>query len=301
MSTPVPIARWKPYAALVLAMALWGSSFPAFKYCLEHFDGWFFVWGRLILASLLTVCLLPRLPVQRPQRGDWKAFAFMGFCEPCLYFIFELYALKFTSSAQAGVIVALLPLIVAGVAALVLGERITRRVLLGLLLAVAGAAWMSLGSSATESSPRPILGNLLEFCAMICATGYVITAKRLTARYSPYTLVVVQNAIGAVFFLPFVLGLGEFPEISKVPPTAWVTLLYLGGVVSLLAFYCNNVGLRHIPASRATIFGNLIPVFAIGLAGLFLGERLSPAQFAACGLILVGLVVSQREPRRTAS
>ena len=95
------LSPWRPYAALILAMALWGSSFPAFKYALGHFDGWFLVWGRMVLATLVTVPAWPFLRKSRPSREDWKWLALMAFCEPCLYFIFEMSALRFTSSAQA--------------------------------------------------------------------------------------------------------------------------------------------------------------------------------------------------------
>jgi drug/metabolite transporter (DMT)-like permease len=298
-TAPTP-PRWQPYAALIVAMALWGSSFPAFKFALGQFDGWFLIWARTVLATLVVLPLLRWMSWARLRPGDWRWLLFMGLCEPFLYFIFEMYALRHTSSAQAGVIVALLPLMVAGAAVVTLGERLSRRLLLGLGCAVAGAIWMSLASEATASSPRPLLGNFLEFCAMVCATGYVIAVKKLSPHHSPLFLVFVQNLFGVVSFVPCVLLLGEFPglrgEGALPSPLAWGVLLYLGTAVSLLAFVCNNHGLRHIPASRATAFGNLIPVFAVVLGVSVLGEPFNAFQFAAAGLILVGLVVSQRGP-----
>lgn len=288
-------ATWKPYLALVLAMALWGSSFPAFKYVLGHFDSWFVIWARMVLAGGICLLLMPFHGWPRLERADVKGLVLMGFFEPCLYFLLEAEALRQTTSAQAGVIVALLPLIVAVAAGIFLQERITGRVLLGMLLAVGGAAWMSLSSSASASSPNPLLGNLLEFAAMVCASGYVVVVKRLSARYSPFFLVAVQSWTGFVFFLPLVLWRGSLADVFTTPtPTlAWATVVYLGAVVSILAFYCNNVGLRHIPANRATVFGNLIPVFAVALGVFVLGEPFEPMQIVACALILAGLVLSQ--------
>jgi len=288
-----------PALALIGCMALWGGSFPAFKYALGHFESWFLVWARLTLAAVIAVAIWPLLRKAQPAKGDWKWLAVMAICEPCLYFTFEKHALQYTSAAQAGVIVALLPLMVAGAAAIFLAEKLTPRLSLGMALAFLGAVWVSLSGEATATSPRPLLGNALEFLAMASATGYIIALKKLGQRWSPWHLVAIQNVIGSLFFLPFALsygGFGVLSEPSLLPQAAWLALLYLGVVVSLGAFLLYTLGMQHIPANRATIYSNLIPVFAVSLSIAFLGERLTVAQFFACGLILVGLLISQSKP-----
>ena len=79
-----------------------------------------------------------------------------------------------TSAAQAGMITALLPLLVAMGAYVFLHERITRTTLAGFLLAVVGAVWLSLAGEASSSAPAPLLGNFYEFLAMLCAMGYTM-------------------------------------------------------------------------------------------------------------------------------
>ena len=279
-------------------MAIWGSSFPAFKYALQHLDGWFIVWTRMVIASALTLLAWPLLRVRRLHREDLRWLAMLGLCEPCLYFIFETYALKLTSSSQAGVIVAMLPLIAAGAAGWFLKEVITRQLMLGMLCAVAGAIWMSLSSASTETSPNPLLGNLFEFGAMVCATGYIISVKKLSKRHGALFLVAVQCWTGALFFLPLAVFGGGLQDAftADVPVEVWLIVLYLSTVVSLLAFFCYNYGLRFVPASRATVYGNLLPLFAVLLSMGFLGESFSLEQTAGCLLILVGLIITQRAP-----
>lgn len=280
-------------------MAIWGSSFPAFKYILAHLDGWFVVWIRMVVASAITLLTLPFIARRRLNRDDLKWLAIMALCEPCLYFIFETRALQLTSSAQAGIIVALLPLIVACAAGMLLGESITRRLLLGMLLAVMGAIWMSLAAQSTETSPHPLIGNIFEFCAMICATGYIIAVKKLSTRHTPLFLVAIQCWIGALFFLPFAIFGGGFQSAlnADVPINVWILVLYLSTVVSLGAFYLYNLALRQIPACQASVYGNLIPAFAFLLGFLFLGESLSTTQIAGASLILIGLFISHYSTR----
>ena len=79
----------------------------------------------------------------------------MGRFEPCLYFLLEVNALRYTSAGQAGMVCALLPLMVALVAFVLLGERVSRRQLLGFAIAIVGIALLGLGRAQTSSPQRP--------------------------------------------------------------------------------------------------------------------------------------------------
>ncbi|MDX1267916.1 MAG: DMT family transporter, partial [Oceanisphaera sp.] len=177
------------YAGLVAAMMLWASSFVALKLAFRGYDPMIVIFGRMLVA---TICFLPWVPRVRSgnalRQRDLKPLLFMALCEPCLYFIFEARALELTSASQAGMITALLPLMVAVGARVVLKEVLTVGMLVGFGLAIAGAVWLSLAGEATAEAPRPLLGNFLEFMAMVCATGYTISLKRLTRHYTPFFL-----------------------------------------------------------------------------------------------------------------
>ena len=288
-----------PVVALICAMLLWGASFPAFKFTLDHFNGWFVVWVRMVIAGGVAAAVLPFLRKPRWRTGDLKWLAVMAFCEPCLYFYFEKQALLYTSAAQAGVIVALLPLLVAMAAAVFLRERMTRRLGIGMGLAFVGAVVVSLAGSATSHAPNPLLGNFLELLAMASATGYIIALKKLGERWSPWHIVAIQHGVGILFFLPFTVLTGGFAPLAApgaVLPMAWAALGFLGLAVSMGAFLCYTLALQRIPANRASVYTNLIPVFAVALSLTFLGEQLNVVQLSACLLIVAGLVLSQSKP-----
>lgn len=290
--------EWLPYACLVLAMALWGTSFIALKWAFQFYQPIFVLWGRMVVGSLCFLFLISRLRGNRYLPGDAKWLAFMVFCEPCLYFIFEALALENTSASQAGIIAALLPLLVAAGAYLFLGERVTKRTWTGFLLALIGIAGLNLGAQATGHAPNPIVGNLFEVAAMICATGYTLSLKRLSARYNPFFLTALQAFAGAVFFT--ILGVATrapWPQEVKAP--GLLAIVYLGCVVTLGAYGLYNFGVSRIPASQATGFTNLIPLFTLAFAVVLLGEWLTPAQFAASALILLGVLLSQDRPPNT--
>jgi drug/metabolite transporter (DMT)-like permease len=190
-----------------------------------------------------------------------------------------------------------LPLIVAVAAGLFLGERVTRQTLLGFVMAIAGACWLSAGAEASAAAPNPPLGNFLEFLAMVCATGYIITLKRLVRRYPPFLLTGVQALVGVLFYFPLLfLPSTRLPVGFPLPPL--LAVIYLGTLVSLGAYGLYNFGLSRVPANQASVYLNLIPVFALLLDWLILGQTFTPSQYLASLLVLAGVYVSQDRHRR---
>lgn len=278
-------------ACLVLAMALWGSSFIALKFAFQEMPAMWVIFARMALGSLIFLAAWRWRGRIDYRPGDWKWLLGLAACEPCLYFIFESLALQHTSAAQAGMITALLPLLVAVGAFFLLREKIARNTWFGFALAVLGALWLTLASDADDHAPRPLLGNLFELLAMFCATGYTLLLKHLSARYSAFILTAMQAFIGSLFFLPLALVSSGLPPVPG--PSGWFSLIYLGSVVTVGAYGLYNFGVSRLPASQATGFINLIPVFTLIFAALLLGEVLSGQQALAAGLVFAGVALSQ--------
>ncbi len=295
MPPSAALARSLPTIALLLAMLLWSSSFIALKIAFRGFDPMVVIFGRMLVASLCFVVIGKRLARSLEyRRGDYKPILFMAFCEPCLYFIFEAKAIENTSASQAGLVTAMLPILVMTAASLLLGEVNSRRSWIGAILAVAGVCWLTAESTPTADSPNPVLGNFFEFLAMVCATGYTISLKQLTSRYSPFLLTAVQAMVGSIFYLPLILLPGTtLPTTFSLMPA--LAVIYLGAVITLGAYGLYNFSLKHVPASRAAIFVNLIPVFTVLLGWLVLGETLSPPQWAAAVVVMAGVCLSQQQ------
>ncbi|MEJ2662414.1 MAG: DMT family transporter, partial [Desulfobacteraceae bacterium] len=225
--------------------------------------------------------------------SDLKYMLFMAFCEPCLYFLFEAQAIEHTSASQAGMITAMFPILVALAAGWLLKENVGSNTWLGCVMAAVGVCWLTLESVPSEAAPNPVLGNFLEFVAMVCATGYTITLKRLTRRYSPFFLTAMQAFVGSVFYLPLV-----FLPSTRLPLqfelASGMAIIYLGAVITLGAYGLYNFGVKHIPAHQATAYVNLIPVFSVFLGWVVLDESLTGAQYLAALVVMAGVYVGQR-------
>ncbi len=288
--------EWLPVMSLLAATLLWASSFVALKIAFAHFDPMVVIFGRMLVGSLCFLFLPSIFRNLAWQPGDLRRMALMALCEPCLYFIFEARAVENTTASQAGMITAILPLLVAVVARMVLKEHLTRRTLTGFFIAIVGVVWLSLAAEVEAGAPNPLLGNFYEFVAMVCATGYVIQLKRLTSRYSPFFLTAVQAFAGSLFFFPILFLPGtELPV--RYDPVGVTAVVYLGAFITLGAYGCYNFGVSRIPVSQATAFINLIPVFAVILGWLVLGETFTGSQYLAAGIVFCGVYLSQERRR----
>ena len=283
-----------PSISLVMAMLLWASSFVALKLAFQSYHPMQVIFGRMFIASLCFVIFIPTFRKINWRRQDLKYFLFMGICEPCLYFLFEAKALELTSASQAGMITAMLPLLVAILAWSWLKESINRQTLIGFSLAIIGACWLSLASETSISAPNPLMGNFFEFLAMVCAAGYTVSLKHLTNNYPPLFLTAFQAFIGSVFFFPFLFlpGVG-FSIVWNT--TSALAVIYLGTFITLGAYGCYNYSVSRIPASRAAGYVNLIPVFGVILGMIILGDKLNLSQWLACGLVFCGVWLSSRK------
>jgi drug/metabolite transporter (DMT)-like permease len=314
-----PALPW-PVLAMLAAVLLWGGSFAAMRVALRVLDPWSTMWIRMALGlALIAPFVVRRLPGDLRasyKKGDWKLLALLVASEPCLYFLLESHALRFTTSSQAGVIVAAAPLLVALGARLFLGERLSAAGAAGLILSIAGVAGLTLLGGSPGSAGAAVnapLGNTLEMGAMIAAAAYTLSSSRLGRRYSPWSLTALQLAAGALFFLPglrFLIrdGWPGFPWATGIAATAatppvspWAlvgVLAFLGSFVTLLAFGCFNWSLSRLPAARASLFLNLIPVIAVLLGWVLLGESLSIVQCLCAAAVIGGVLLGQGLSRR---
>ena len=289
----LPNTSLLPVAAILLAVMLWGGSFAAMRVTLQSLSPWAVMWIRMMASVLILVPFAGKLNLRGYRKGDWQLLVPMALLQPCFYFLLESNALRLTTSSQAGVIAASVPLMVSVGAWLFLKEKLGRSTLLGLGLAVAGVVILTLLNNPSGIAVNPVMGNIMEMGAMVCAAANMILVKQLSKRYNPWMLTALQIMAGAIFFMP---GLGF---LLQTPQSAWtmkvvLSLLFLGGLVTLGAFGLYNWGMSRIAASRASVFINLVPVFAVAIGWGLLGESLSTAQCIAALAVIGGVWLSQR-------
>jgi len=289
----IKLKNMLPVLSILGAVFLWGSSFSAMRIILRDLNPFAVMFCRLFIAFVCIIPISGKLFPKSYKKGDWKILLPMVLFQPCLYFLFESNALTFTTSSQAGIIAACLPLMVAVAAWFFLSETISVKTITGLILSISGVVVLTIFQDSHANAPHPVVGNLLELGAMASACTNMILIKKLSFRYSTWSLTAMQIFAGLVFFLP---GL---KYVIVANPSIWtmklvLLLVYLGTFVSFVAFGLYNWGISKVSASRASVFINLVPITAILLGWMVLGETLNPIQIAATIIVISGVFLSNQ-------
>lgn len=284
------------YISLVVATVLYGTTLTAMKVCLNFYSEVEMITLRMIISSLLFLpFFLTVYKDLKVDKIDFKFILLMTICEPCLYFLFETHALRFTTSGQAGVVSSMEPILIIIFAKFILKEHLPKIAYIGVLLGIIGSVVLSIGSDVNELAPNPILGNSLEMCAEILTVTSIITTKYLMDKYPPFFLAGSQVLLGAVFFIVLnIVSHGSFiPVINESLPI----LIYLG-VLTVVSYALYNYGICTLSASKASPFLYMLPISSICFGCFFLGESFNLTQFFACALIFVGIYISQMKDKR---
>ncbi len=278
------------YLSLTATTLFWGLSFVATKLALETIHPAHLLFFRFAAAGILLLFLLPRRALLvLTLRDHLLLFATAAF-EPGLYFFFETMALQRIYAAEASLIVATIPMVVLLLSTIFLGEKNSWKVGAGIVLSIAGVAVLAfLGEKSAMKSSSSAQGYLLMFGAVVTASAYITLARNLTRRLSALLVTVMQVVYGAVFFAPGAfLKRGAF-SLSDIRFRSMAGLVFLVLFATVGAFFCYNFALTRIKAAVASVYLNGIPLVTAAAAWILLGERLSYAQAAGGGLILLSV------------
>lgn len=280
-----------PFAAVFAAVIFWAGSFTATRIALTELPPSTIVWIRMASGFILLFPFCLRLFPKNITMGEIRLLVLMALFQPCLYFLLEANALRFTTASQAGVISSTVPMFVAVLSAVFLGEKTGKTAMAGLAVSVLGVAWLTFGSGADAKAANPALGNIMELGAMVCAAGYMVLTRRLSAKFNPWVLTLIQVASGVLFFSGGAADAFHAEWSGRVI----TAVVYLGVFVTVGAFGLYNWGISKIPATRAAVFINLVPVFAVFMGWGILGESLGVSQLAGSAVIAAGVFLAQKK------
>jgi len=248
-------------------------------------------WARLAVAApcLLAIAIVVRArPTVAPARGDGLALAAAG-AAMAAYQICYFTAVTLTGVAVAALLaICTAPLMIALLAALFLGERLTPTVRVSLGMAVLGTALLVIGPRGPgEIAGRSVLGALLALGAGLSYAVYAVSTKRLLARAAPLPLAAATFTLAALLITPVLLA---EPSVRRPLTEGWPLLVYLGVVPTALAYILFTVGLRRVPATTAGVVSLLEPLTATVLGVMVFGESLGVMGMAGATLLLAALL-----------
>ena len=270
-----------PTAALLTAAGLWGVAVTGTKYALGGFDPVTLLSVELMAgAGVLWAALVIR--GYRPP-GSWWLPALLGLLEPALAYLGDTFGLSLTSAVHGAVINGLESGLVVVLAAVLLRETITRPAIVAVVAALAGLAVLA-GAGEGHSTAA---GDLLVAGGVLSASLYTIAAKRFDDGSDALSLTAWQFTAATLVSLlvttaRWTAGAGTVPAA----PRFWLIAALVGAAGFGASFLLFNTVIVQVDAGRAAIVLNLIPVFGVASAVIFLREGVTSRD--ALGAVLIG-------------
>ena len=282
--------------SLFAAMTLTGANVAFGKAVVAVFPIYVFVLFRFVISSaaLLAVAAAEQGPKLKDMTlGQWRDLVLMSLLGMVGFTVFMFEGLKRTAAADAGIITATLPAVVAlmGVA---VGDRLSRLQAGAVALAVAGLALVHAGN-ASAGTPT-LLGNLLVGAAVLCEASFVLLGKRLAPPFRPLRLALGANLVGLVLVLP--LALGELPRFdpTTIALQMWVLGTWYALAASVICLWLWYRGLPYVETWLAGLATAAIPVSALALSALYLGETIGGPRLAGAAMVIAAIVLGAVAP-----
>ncbi|MFJ7591720.1 DMT family transporter [Streptomyces sp. NPDC097617] len=293
-SSPIPPGVLT-VGAVTFTVFAWASAFVSIRSAGAAYSPGALALGRLLAASLVLVILVLVRRQGLPPREAWRGILVSGVVWFCGYTIALNWGERLVDAGTASLLVNTGPILMALLAARLLGEALPPRLLLGMAVSFAGAVVVGLSMSSGEGGSTSVLGVVLCLLAAVAYATGVIAQKPALSYGAPLQVTAYACLTGTVACLPFTAQL--LAEIPKAPVSATLNMLYLGVVPTALAFTTWTYALARMPAGKLGATTYAVPAIVVLLSWALLGEV--PAWLTLLGglLCLAGVAVSRYAPR----
>ena len=301
---------------LVLVAVIWGSTWAAGRFLSYGLNednpatlspatsAWlryafdvlvFFVW------SISSRCdrsfrFLP------PNRESWVYSIWLGLLGTMAYQLLFMHGMSWPAAGDASLLIPMNPVFTVLLAVPMLGQRISARMSVGLLIGIAGVA-VVVGWSPNSGIPieHRILGDLMILLAALSwAATSNLTKIMLSweSGYSSLEIVVWYSVTGWALLFPWVIAENWGSAVPDPSSAEWITIAYLGVISTVLSYVLFAKGIELIGPTAASSYVFLVPVFGVLGGWLLLDEEIGASMILGFVLIVVGVTEVQRESER---
>lgn len=276
--------------AILLATLIWGGTFLFIKQGLETIAPFRLNAVRFSLAALLMIVIFFRRFRKVSRRVVLQGF-WLG-CAMCLSYNLQTLGLVHTTASRSGFLTYTFSLYVPFLQFFILRRLPRAGNVLGLIVVVSGLTMMMFQD--VSSSGRLQVGDVITLAGAAAFAVHIILLDALTREGDPVVLTTLQFVVTGVVSGLLTAILGEAPTVWS-----WElggSILYLTILGSMVALFLMTSYQHRITPVKAVILYALEPFFALVLAVLFIGERLSPSELAGCACIVLGILISELWP-----
>jgi drug/metabolite transporter (DMT)-like permease len=286
---------------LLLMAVIWGSNYTIVKAAFAEVPAHPFNALRMLIASTVFLGAIAiarryrrRSVFYTPEpisRRDWLALAGLAIVGHFFYQLCFIGGLSRTSVANSSLILAVTPVAIAALNAVRGHERISVWHWTGALLSI-GGIYLVVGRGATLTG-QSLTGDALMLTGVGCWAIYTVAAGRLMVRHSPLGVTGLSMAMGTVFYVAAV-----WPQVRQVDwralsPATWVSLVYSAIFALCVAYMIWYTAVQKIGGTRTALYSNMVPIVALAVAVVWLGEPIVAAKLAGAALVLGGVAITR--------
>ncbi|MCI6799367.1 MAG: DMT family transporter [Spirochaetia bacterium] len=279
-------------AGLIITAAIWGFAFVVVKDSLDFVPPVYMVAIRYSIAVIVLAAVLNKK--LKVLNGSYWLHGIVTGLMLAGGYITQTIGCNFTTAGKNAflttVYVILIPLITWSLNK----KRPHLAVFVSAIMAVAGVALLSLRNEGGSSLSMNVGDVLTLVCGLFYALHIVFTS-RFTQNENPVIISFLQFLVAAVvsWGIAF-LREGRFSIAVLNNSKVIMSMLYLGIFSSLIAFLLQNVCLKYMESSFASLFLSLESVFGVLFSAVFLHEKMTPVMIAGCVLIFLAITIAEQ-------
>ncbi|KZY61739.1 ABC transporter permease [Oleiphilus sp. HI0071] len=288
----------KDWSILIGLSILWGGSFFFNEITLTGFSPLTVVWLRVTIAAACLWFLVFAKNITIPKTGTfWWSIILMGLINNAMPFSLIVWGQQEIGSGLASILNATTPLFTVLVAgALLSDERIAPLKILGVLIGLGGVAAM-IGPQYLSGLGESVSAQLSILGAALCYAFAGVFGRRFREmQVSPVMTATLQVSMASLWLLPVCIFGGHVQELSTANSSAWLAVAALGTFCTALAYIGYFSLLSSSGATNLSLVTFLVPISAILLGWLFLGEQLKPIHYFGMACIFTGLAAIDGRP-----
>ena len=288
--------HWRVVVAYAAMCLIWSSTWTMIKVGLRGAPPQTAVSMRFLLAALLVGIwlVLRRLPLPRTRRF-WSLSLTLGCTQIALPYMLVYWAEQRISSGLTAVLYSTMPLVVALLARLLLGDRLTLAKITGIAVGIGGVGLIFSDNLHVGSA----LGVAAVLVSVVFASLSSVLTKKFGVGYDPQVLLFPNFAVGGCVTAAVALPLERSNPLAYDALT-WATILYLAALGSVAAFSLFLWVLRHVDVTVVSYQTFIIPILAVVFGWLLLGETIAARTGFGAALILGGIAVATVHASRRA-
>ena len=275
---------------------MWSLSFIFYRVGVPEFGSLSFASLRVVFAGLtMLIFVLFNANNRRGIRENLKTLTLVGLFSAAIPFVLFSFSAQSVNAGVLAVLNASVPMMSGFIASTFFNDKLAKKQVLGLVIGVIGVVILMserlFGGQGSESAVNS--GLLPMGYALFACVGYALGAN-ITKNYlddiSPIAITAGSLIIASVFMLP--IAVVEFPYGKSISLVAWVSVICIGVFSTAIALIFMNQLIKSIGPMRATSITLVIPIFAIILGYLLLGEALDLLAIIGSVVILIGTYLS---------